>query len=183
MSYDYKILPQVSEGEFATVETLASMETEFIKQYFAELRQLKAEELVQGCTKDYMTRLNETSINAYRIACERDFWFEYSFLKINVKQGGNPIVLVPNNAQIILMKKIKAMEEAGIPVRIILLKMRQWGGSSFIGGFIYLKIKRELNTRALVSADKDSNAKNLFNMYSTYFIINLMLVYYFLITL
>ena len=57
------------------------------------------------------------------------FW-AYSFVQIKPKEGGGMIPFRLNYAQVRYLLVLEGMRRSGIPIRIILLKARQWGGST-----------------------------------------------------
>ena len=66
-----------------------------------------------------------------RLRCKHDFYyFAYVFAKIKNKDGGPDIPFYLRPAQIKLIRIFERMELAGLPIRVILLKCRQWGGST-----------------------------------------------------
>lgn len=59
------------------------------------------------------------------------FW-AFSFVKIKPKEGGEPVPFKLNYAQIKLLIILEELRLKGVPIRIILLKARQWGGSTLV---------------------------------------------------
>lgn len=57
------------------------------------------------------------------------FW-AYTFVKIKPKEGGEMIPFQLNYAQVRYLLILEGMRRSRIPIRIILLKARQWGGST-----------------------------------------------------
>ena len=57
------------------------------------------------------------------------FW-AYAFVVIKPKEGGEPIPFKLNYAQVRYLLILEELRTQGIPIRIILLKARQWGGST-----------------------------------------------------
>lgn len=77
-----------------------------------------------------------------------EFW-AYSFARIKPKKGGDDIPFRLNRPQRRLIKKLERMRLAGKPIRLILLKARQWGGSTAIEiymGWIQLNHKKGWNS-------------------------------------
>lgn len=68
-----------------------------------------------------------------RIRNRYDFpYWAYSFVKIKNKSGGQDIPFKLNRPQRILLERLENMRLSGKPIRLILLKARQWGGSTLI---------------------------------------------------
>jgi len=74
----------------------------------------------------------------FKIRCKYDFaHWAFMLAKIKPKKGGGnngePVIaFLLNHPQQILLKKMETMRLAGVPIRIILLKARQWGGSTLV---------------------------------------------------
>lgn len=72
--------------------------------------------------------LSETLI---RIRCKHDFCFwAFVFARIKNKEGGDDIPFSLNLPQRMLVSVFEEMRLAGAPIRVIVLKARQWGGST-----------------------------------------------------
>lgn len=85
-----------------------------------------------------------------RVRCKYDFaYWAYSFVKIKNKDGGEDIRFLLNRPQRRLISTLEDMRIAGKPIRLILLKARQWGGSTAIQiymAWIQLCHKKGLNS-------------------------------------
>lgn len=64
-----------------------------------------------------------------RIKYDVYYWFA-SFVVIKNKYGGKNIQFILTRPQIKLVETYEDMRKKGIPIRVILLKARQWGGST-----------------------------------------------------
>lgn len=84
-------------------------------------------------------------------------------LKIRTKEG-KLIPLNLNPAQLKLDDKITELKTHGKPIRIIILKARQMGFSTFAEGRIYRKTSMTKLTNSLIIAHKEDASTNLFNM-------------------
>jgi hypothetical protein len=90
-------------------------------------------------------------------------FYSNKFLKILTKSA----TLVPfkfNSFQEEFTRVIKEEEEAGRPVRIIILKCRQVGGSTWGVSYIFHKIATSFFKKAVVIAHDQDSTNNLFNM-------------------
>lgn len=68
-----------------------------------------------------------------RTRCQHDFAFwAYLYVRIKPKRGGEDVPFLLNRPQRILVERFERMRLAGKPIRLILLKARQWGGSTAI---------------------------------------------------
>jgi hypothetical protein len=74
-----------------------------------------------------------------------------------------------NKTQQKLFEEIKAQEERGLPVRIIILKARQEGISTFIAARLYFRTICIPNTASAIIADLDANAQQLFEIYRRFY--------------
>ena len=87
-------------------------------------------ELKEEATEEEMHKVIEQIV---RIRMAHDFAFWAAFLVyISPKQGGEDILFRLNRPQRRLVEKLEEMRIADKPIRLILLKARQWGGSTCI---------------------------------------------------
>lgn len=100
-----------------------------------------------------------------------DHDFEYwavSCVAIKDKESGNNIPFKLNRAQRKLLSNLEEMRLAGEPIRIVLLKARQWGGSTLTqiyAGWIQNRLKRESKWNSVIVADVEGQARNVRSMY------------------
>lgn len=94
--------------------------------------------------------------------------FIQSFLKIRTKKG-DIIALVLNPPQLRLYETIKALWEAGKPIRIIILKARQMGFSTLTAAIIFWLVVTNFNRTAMVVAHEEKATKTIFGMYRLFF--------------
>jgi hypothetical protein len=85
-----------------------------------------------------------------------------AFLKIQDK-AGNLIPFKFNAAQKKLLAAIKKQEEAGKPVRIIILKARQMGFSTAVSGLFFHLTVTAKNINTMIIAHKADASGNIFN--------------------
>lgn len=90
------------------------------------------EEFCRETYGDYDDDLRATVIEEFlRTWAKYDFYFfAYAYARIKNKEGGEDIPFKLRPAQIKLAKVFERMRLAGKPIRVILLKCRQWGGST-----------------------------------------------------
>lgn len=74
-----------------------------------------------------------------RILHDFEFWAA-SYVRIKRKGGGEDIPFILNRPQRKLLRALEGMRRAGEPIRLVLLKARQWGGRTLNPLLIYLKI-------------------------------------------
>lgn len=94
--------------------------------------------------------------------------FAEDLLWIRPKSGGQLVPLRLNPGQQKLMAAIRRQQEAGKPVRIIVLKARQIGFSTTIQGFNCYYTTRTHQVSSLIIAHESEGSKNLFRMFLRY---------------
>lgn len=91
-----------------------------------------------------------------------------NFLKIKTKTAE----LIPftfNKAQNIVMDVINELRESNKPVRIIMLKARQLGMSTFTEAYIFNDTATNKFKNSMIVAHLDSASQNLYQMYKTFY--------------
>jgi hypothetical protein len=90
-------------------------------------------------------------------------FYAQTALKIRTKALKiEPLVL--NDAQRILQEAIDGQVAAKLPVRCIILKARQQGLSTHVGGYMYFQVSQRKGAKALVVAHKADSTGTLFDM-------------------
>jgi hypothetical protein len=74
-----------------------------------------------------------------------------------------------NKAQLIVLEAIQYCLDHDLPIRIVILKARQKGLSTFIAGLIYMWSTVYRYSNSVVMAQKKKNAQGLFRMYEKFF--------------
>jgi hypothetical protein len=90
-------------------------------------------------------------------------WQPFDDLIILTKDG-KAVRLEPNDQQIRVLEAIASQQEAGVPVRIIILKFRQGGFSTITEATIFREVKGRKNVHGLVAAHNDDSSETLFRM-------------------
>lgn len=108
----------------------------------------------------------EDAVIARRILHDPEFWFAAA-CRIKTKSGGLvPFVLNP--PQRLLLAALLAPYLAGEPVRIILVKARQWGGSTLTQLFMaWVQQTQRTGWNAAIVADVQAQAAHIRGMYRT----------------
>jgi hypothetical protein len=78
------------------------------------------------------------------------------------------IPLVPNEVQQLVLDQIRKLRIAKKPVRIAILKGRQFGISTLIEAIIYAFTSQQPNTNSLIMADDEGGSRYLFEMSKLY---------------
>ena len=105
-------------------------------------------------------------------------WFQYDFeywavtcIRIKPKltdetQSGELIPFRLNRGQRKYLKRLMKMVDAGVPVRVVLLKARQWGGSTLTQFFmIWMQMVRHINWNSVICAHIENSARIVQGMF------------------
>lgn len=110
----------------------------------------------------------ETVVRHYvRLRCKHDFYFFAGcFAKIKNKEGGPDINFLLRPAQLKLSRVFENMRLHGLPIRVILLKCRQWGGSTLTDIYMgWIQIFWKTNWNSNIVGHQSTSASNVFAMY------------------
>lgn len=122
---------------------------EFVDQYYTEDEK-------QKIIKEYMR---------VRIRHDFPFWAA-SLAYISPKEGGDDILFRLNRAQRKLVKKLEKMRLAGKPIRLVLLKARQWGGSTCIQLYMaWLQLVHNVGVNSLIIAHQTVTSDEINDMF------------------
>lgn len=114
----------------------------------------KDHKLYEAFTKDYIK---------IRIKHDFEYW-AYTFSKISDKESGVPIQFKLNRPQRRLLRKLESMRLAGVPIRIIILKARQWGGSTLVQIYMdWLQLVHRIGWNSAIVADIEEQARTVRN--------------------
>lgn len=104
----------------------------------------------------------------YRIRAKHDFCFAaYAFFEIKNKEGGKNIHFKLTFPQRYLLGILEEMRLAGLPIRIILLKARQWGGSTLVQLYIaWVQLFWKEGWYSVIVAQDASTSRKIKAMYS-----------------
>lgn len=94
-----------------------------------------------------------------RFKYDFEFW-AYNCALISPKGGGADIPFFLNRAQRFYLKKLEELRMAGKPIDIILLKARQWGGSTLTQIYmLWIQIIHKRNWNSVICGDVESQSK------------------------
>ena len=89
-------------------------------------------------------------------------------VKIRDKRTGRLVPLLLNKAQIEVAAQLDRMRANRRPIRLILLKARQWGGSTLILAYMtWLQLIHHRNWHSVICAHVKDSARNIRGMFST----------------
>ena len=91
------------------------------------------------------------------------FYLEEGALHISPKKG-QVIPLILNSSQTILHKSIEEQRSRQGNVRVLVLKARQFGASTYTEGRFFWRTSQEVGKTAMIIAHMDSSTNNLFGM-------------------
>ena len=93
------------------------------------------------------------------------FWAAM-FAYIKHKGGGTDVLFRLNRPQRKLIKRLEKMRKAGKPIRLILLKARQWGGSTSIQIYMaWLQLVHEVGLNSLIIAHQGTGSDEIKDMF------------------
>lgn len=101
-----------------------------------------------------------------RVRYDFAFWAAmYAYIK--AKGGGEDICFVLNNPQRKLIETFEKERKAGKPIRLILLKARQWGGSTATQMYMaWLQLVHKVGLNSLIVAHVKDTAIEVMDMFS-----------------
>jgi hypothetical protein len=102
-----------------------------------------------------------------RIRMKHDFPFWAAmFAYIKRKGGGSDVLFRLNRPQRKLITRLEGMRKAGKPIRLILLKARQWGGSTAIQIYMaWLQLVHEVGLNSLIIAHQGTGSDEIKDMF------------------
>lgn len=103
-----------------------------------------------------------------RMRCSSDFYFfAYCYARIKNKNGGADIPFYLRPAQRKLVEVFEQDRKNGEPIRVILLKCRQWGGSTATDIYMaWIQIFWMTNWNSNIVGHQSTSATNVFAMYT-----------------
>lgn len=123
----------------------------------------------KGLNEDYSEKTRRKVIERLiriRIIHDFPFWAALTAY-IKKKGGGGDILFKLNRPQRRLIERLEYMRISGSPIRLILLKARQWGGSTAIQIYMaWLQLVHEVGLNSLVVAQVSSAASKVRGMFT-----------------
>ncbi len=110
--------------------------------------------------------LDEVARDRVRIQEDFEFWCARC-ATIKDKLTGRNIPFVPNRPQRRLLSLMEEQRAAGRPVRVILLKARQWGGSTLVQLYMaWMQLVRHTGWNSLICGHLHLTSKSIKRMYN-----------------
>ena len=102
-----------------------------------------------------------------RLRCRHDFYFfAGAYARIKNKDGGEDIPFYLRPAQIKLCMVFEKMRLEHLPIRVILLKCRQWGGSTLTDIYMaWIMLFHKTHWNCNITGHQSASALNVFDMY------------------
>jgi hypothetical protein len=101
-----------------------------------------------------------------RIRYDFEYW-AFSFIKIRAKGKPFDINFLLNRAQRVFLKELERLRLAGEPIEIILLKARQWGGSTLVQIYmLWIQLVHRTNWNSVICGDVEGQARTVRAMVS-----------------
>lgn len=102
-----------------------------------------------------------------QIRCRHDFAFWCAmFVYIKAKGGGGDVLFVLNRPQRKLVAKLEKMRLKGKPIRLVILKARQWGGSTCVQMYMaWLQMTHEVGLNSLIIAHQSAASDKIKAMF------------------
>ncbi len=102
-----------------------------------------------------------------RLRCKHDFYFfACRYARIKNKEGGPDIPFYLRPAQVKVCKIFEDMRLRGVPIKVILLKCRQWGGSTLTDIYMgWIMIFWKTNWNCNIVGHQSTSSITVFNMY------------------
>ena len=103
-----------------------------------------------------------------RVRCRHDFpFYAYAYNEIKNKDGGKNIHFRLSYPQRHFLSVLEDMRLSGIPIRIILLKARQWGGSTLVQLYIaWIQLMHKEGWYSAIVAQDGTTSRKIKAMYS-----------------
>lgn len=119
--------------------------------------------------REYTQDIREKLIDKFiRIRIKHDFPFWAAYLAwIKAKGGGEDVRFRLNRPQRRLVERLERRRLAGKPIRIILLKARQWGGSTVIQMYMaWLQLVHDVGLNSLIVGHVSATSIEVEDMFS-----------------
>lgn len=99
-----------------------------------------------------------------RIKYDFEYW-AYSFIEIKAKGKAYDIPFKLNRAQQKLLHELDRLRTAGVPIKIILLKARQWGGSTLVQIYmLWIQLVHRRNWNSVICGDVETQSRTVRSM-------------------
>lgn len=119
---------------------------------------------------DVNVNLFMTALGNVRLDHDFEYWAAVGATiqsKKGTSGGKKEIPFVLNYPQRVLLLQLETMRLAGVPIRIVLLKARQWGGSTLTQIYMaWLQVRHFTSWHSIIMADVENQSRNIRGMYT-----------------
>ena len=122
--------------------------------------------LVEECGgEENVAKLDKQSLNKLRIAHDFEFWCA-ECVTVKHKIDGRDCKLVLNRPQRRVLRMLEEQRMAGKPIRLIMLKARQWGGSTLVQVYMaWIQIVLRTHCNSLICGHLRDTSATIRGMY------------------
>ncbi|MBQ3555744.1 MAG: hypothetical protein IJA09_05975, partial [Bacteroidales bacterium] len=146
-------------------KTMAEVELVQLLQRYGSIKKFITEHLKVKPTDSVVDEVWKHWIKI-RIKYDFEFW-AVMFVRIKNKMGDSDIAFKLNTPQRRLLSELEDMRLADKPIRIILLKARQWGGSTLVQIYMaWIQLVHRKNWNSVICAHLKDSALNIKGMYT-----------------
>ena len=130
-----------------------------------EYESLSNTSLQENCSeKDFDKEVDR--LITMRLATDFEYWAA-KCAWITDKESEKIIPFILNRAQRRVLLKLEKLRQNGVPIRLIILKARQWGGSTMVQIYIaWIQLMHKENWHSTIVAHVESASANVRGMYS-----------------
>jgi len=161
-----KRIPLIGANDESIYVPEQMLEIETVKQWY-ELKSVKR--LLKEMTGTYNDELLIEFFKQFaftRIYYDFEYWTSIA-VKIQEKNTKRIIPFILNKPQRKLLAELEDLRTRNLPIKIILLKARQWGGSTLVQVYMaWIQLIHKTNWHSLIIADIEHQARNIRNMYN-----------------
>ena len=123
---------------------------------------------VRKVAEHHNSSIKQVTKDLWDIRFKHDFEFwAITCVKIQDKESKQAVPFKLRLAQRILLNDLETMRLSGLPIRIILLKARQWGGSTLVQFYMaWIQLFHHDNWHSAIVADVEDQARNVRGMFT-----------------
>ena len=157
---------RVEDAPFIEMNIPVEMRNEPIVKLLQQVKSLK-----KACKRIWGAALETQQISLWRyfhkVRCKYDF--EYwccTQIRIKYKGKGKRDPFILNRAQRYYLSVLERLRKAGVPIYIILLKARQWGGSTMTQFYMmWIQKMHKMHWNSVIVGDVEKQSKVVLAMY------------------
>ena len=136
-----------------------------IKQLLAAGSLAKFFDLIDEDDTDEAREVIIATVLKLRSRYDFAFWAAF-YVYIKNKEGGEDVLFRITRPQRRLVERLEAKRKAGKPIRLVLLKARQWGGSTCIQLYMaWLQLCHRVGLNSLIVAHQGTASDEILDMY------------------